>query len=149
MFYQLKGDMVLRVLERGQHRDVTIRQGEVRPGLLLGGEGPGSGDLLSTRAGFVWTVSSCELAILAPWCPLRLWARGQQRGGLGCWTPGWAGEARTLRAPRCLEGIAALSPPLQIFLLPAGVPHSPQRFADTVGLVIERRRLETELDGLR
>eukprot|EP00071_Canis_lupus_P008717 XP_005626121.2 3-hydroxyanthranilate 3,4-dioxygenase [Canis lupus familiaris] len=64
VFYQLEGDMVLRVLERGQHRDVTIRQGE-------------------------------------------------------------------------------------IFLLPAGVPHSPQRFADTVGLVIERRRLETELDGLR
>ncbi|XP_029793110.1 3-hydroxyanthranilate 3,4-dioxygenase isoform X1 [Suricata suricatta] len=64
VFYQLKGDMVLKVLERGKHRDVTIRQGE-------------------------------------------------------------------------------------IFLLPAGVPHSPQRFADTVGLVIERRRLKTELDGLR
>ncbi|XP_008252691.4 3-hydroxyanthranilate 3,4-dioxygenase isoform X2 [Oryctolagus cuniculus] len=64
VFYQLEGDMVLRVLERGQHRDVVIRQGE-------------------------------------------------------------------------------------IFLLPARVPHSPQRFANTVGLVIERRRLETELDGLR
>ncbi|XP_049640227.1 3-hydroxyanthranilate 3,4-dioxygenase [Suncus etruscus] len=64
VFYQLQGDMVLRVLERGQYRDVVIRQGE-------------------------------------------------------------------------------------IFLLPAGIPHSPQRFADTVGLVIERRRLETELDGLR
>uniref|UniRef100_A0A4X1SPG1 3-hydroxyanthranilate 3,4-dioxygenase n=1 Tax=Sus scrofa TaxID=9823 RepID=A0A4X1SPG1_PIG len=37
----------------------------------------------------------------------------------------------------------------EIFLLPAGVPHSPQRFANTVGLVIERRRLKTELDGLR
>ncbi|XP_047379508.1 3-hydroxyanthranilate 3,4-dioxygenase isoform X2 [Sciurus carolinensis] len=37
----------------------------------------------------------------------------------------------------------------EIFLLPAGVPHSPQRFANTMGLVIERRRLETELDGLR
>ncbi|XP_045045420.1 3-hydroxyanthranilate 3,4-dioxygenase isoform X2 [Desmodus rotundus] len=64
VFYQLDGDMVLRVLERGKHRDVVIRQGE-------------------------------------------------------------------------------------IFLLPARIPHSPQRFADTVGLVIERRRLETELDGLR
>lgn len=64
VFYQLQGDMVLKVLERGRHRDVVIRQGE-------------------------------------------------------------------------------------IFLLPAGIPHSPQRFADTVGLVIERRRLETELDGLR
>lgn len=39
--------------------------------------------------------------------------------------------------------------PLQIFLLPARVPHSPQRFANTVGLVIERKRLKTELDGLR
>ncbi|XP_027410926.1 3-hydroxyanthranilate 3,4-dioxygenase isoform X2 [Bos indicus x Bos taurus] len=64
VFYQLEGDMLLRVLERGKHRDVVIRQGE-------------------------------------------------------------------------------------IFLLPAGVPHSPQRFANTVGLVIERRRLKTELDGLR
>nr|XP_055099634.1 3-hydroxyanthranilate 3,4-dioxygenase isoform X1 [Symphalangus syndactylus] len=64
VFYQLEGDMVLRVLEQGKHRDVIIRQGE-------------------------------------------------------------------------------------IFLLPARVPHSPQRFANTVGLVVERRRLETELDGLR
>ncbi|XP_044519214.1 3-hydroxyanthranilate 3,4-dioxygenase [Gracilinanus agilis] len=37
----------------------------------------------------------------------------------------------------------------EIFLLPAGIPHSPQRFANTVGLVIERERLKTETDGLR
>ena len=36
----------------------------------------------------------------------------------------------------------------EIFLLPPGVPHSPQRFENTVGLVIERQRLEGELDGL-
>lgn len=36
----------------------------------------------------------------------------------------------------------------EIFLLPPKVPHSPQRFANTVGLVIERQRLEGELDGL-
>lgn len=35
-----------------------------------------------------------------------------------------------------------------IFLLPPRVPHSPQRPAHTVGLVIERRRLESEEDGL-
>ncbi|XP_006159975.1 3-hydroxyanthranilate 3,4-dioxygenase [Tupaia chinensis] len=64
VFYQLEGDMVLRILEHGKHRDVVIRQGE-------------------------------------------------------------------------------------IFLLPARVPHSPQRFASTVGLVVERRRLKSELDGLR
>lgn len=36
----------------------------------------------------------------------------------------------------------------EIFLLPPRVPHSPQRLPDTVGLVIERRRVEGELDGL-
>jgi len=37
----------------------------------------------------------------------------------------------------------------EVFLLPPRVPHSPQRFEDTVGLVIERRRLPSELDGLQ
>jgi len=36
-----------------------------------------------------------------------------------------------------------------ILLLPAGVPHSPQRTAGSVGLVIERRRRPDELDGLQ
>jgi 3-hydroxyanthranilate 3,4-dioxygenase len=36
-----------------------------------------------------------------------------------------------------------------VFLLPARVPHSPQRFANTVGLVIEKQRLPGQLDTLR
>lgn len=35
----------------------------------------------------------------------------------------------------------------EVFMLPAGMPHSPQRFADTVGLVVERQRKPDELDG--
>ena len=35
----------------------------------------------------------------------------------------------------------------EILLLPPKVPHSPQRFANTVCLVVERKRLEDELDG--
>lgn len=37
----------------------------------------------------------------------------------------------------------------EAFLLPARVPHSPQRFADTMGLVIERVRAAGEMDTLR
>lgn len=36
----------------------------------------------------------------------------------------------------------------EVFLLPPKVPHSPQRFEGTVGLVIERRRRDGERDGL-
>lgn len=35
----------------------------------------------------------------------------------------------------------------EILLLPPKVPHSPQRFENTVGLVVERQRLAEELDG--
>jgi 3-hydroxyanthranilate 3,4-dioxygenase len=35
----------------------------------------------------------------------------------------------------------------EIFLLPPRVPHSPQRFPQTVGLVVERPRTADELDG--
>lgn len=63
-FYQLEGDMVLKVIEDGEPRDITIREGE-------------------------------------------------------------------------------------IFLLPANVPHSPQRFANTVGMVVERNRRSDERDHLR
>ncbi|MDV3468381.1 3-hydroxyanthranilate 3,4-dioxygenase [Stenotrophomonas sp. C3(2023)] len=36
----------------------------------------------------------------------------------------------------------------EIFLLPGGVPHSPRRPAGGVGLVVERRRLPHERDGV-
>jgi 3-hydroxyanthranilate 3,4-dioxygenase len=35
----------------------------------------------------------------------------------------------------------------EMFLLPPKIPHSPQRPAGTVGLVLERRRTKAELDG--
>ena len=36
----------------------------------------------------------------------------------------------------------------ETFLLPPRVPHSPQRMPDSIGLVIERKRLPHEDDGL-
>jgi len=37
----------------------------------------------------------------------------------------------------------------ELYYLPPRVPHSPQRMADSIGLVIERRRLPGERDGLQ
>ena len=37
----------------------------------------------------------------------------------------------------------------EIFYLPPRVPHSPQRLGNGIGLVIERKRLPHELDGLQ
>eukprot|EP01100_Stratorugosa_tubuloviscum_P002246 TRINITY_DN1514_c0_g1_i1.p1 TRINITY_DN1514_c0_g1~~TRINITY_DN1514_c0_g1_i1.p1 ORF type:complete len:293 (-),score=125.97 TRINITY_DN1514_c0_g1_i1:95-973(-) len=37
----------------------------------------------------------------------------------------------------------------EIFLLRSHIPHSPQRQANTIGLVIERERQSSEIDGLR
>jgi len=37
----------------------------------------------------------------------------------------------------------------EILLLPPKVPHSPQRFDNTVGLVVERKRLPEELDAFQ
>ena len=36
----------------------------------------------------------------------------------------------------------------EVFYLPPRTPHSPQRMADSIGLVVERKRLPGEKDGL-
>ena len=37
----------------------------------------------------------------------------------------------------------------EIFLLPPNLPHSPQRFENTIGLVVERKRHADELDSFQ
>jgi 3-hydroxyanthranilate 3,4-dioxygenase len=71
LFYQLRGDMVLRVIERGRPRDIPIREGEI---LLLPGHvrhspqrpAPGSVGLVVERIrpadvkdGFEWYCPQC------------------------------------------------------------------------------------------
>lgn len=51
---------------------------------------------------------------------------------------------------KTMQDGAAVDIPIKagdIFLLPPRVPHSPQRFPDSVGLVVERQRAPHEADG--
>jgi 3-hydroxyanthranilate 3,4-dioxygenase len=53
---------------------------------------------------------------------------------------------------RVVEGGQVRDVPIragEILLLPPETPHSPQRPAGSVGLVVERRRRDGELDGLQ
>jgi 3-hydroxyanthranilate 3,4-dioxygenase len=53
---------------------------------------------------------------------------------------------------RTMQAASAVEVPIragEVLLLPPGVPHSPQRPANTVGLVIERARRAGELDGFQ
>jgi 3-hydroxyanthranilate 3,4-dioxygenase len=53
---------------------------------------------------------------------------------------------------RTMQAGSAVEVPIrtgEVLLLPPGVPHSPQRPANTVGLVIERARRAGELDGFQ
>lgn len=49
-------------------------------------------------------------------------------------------ERNTPKTVRIKEG--------EIFLLSSGIPHSPRRYKNTVGLVFERKRRPHEKDGL-
>lgn len=51
--------------------------------------------------------------------------------------------------PSTQEKARILIPEGHIFLLPCCIPHSPQRYAGSIGLVFERTRLRNEIDGLR
>ena len=68
---QLKGDMCLKIVEKGLHKDVPIKEGEVS-------------------------------------------------------VPTWSCY--------CLCAITSVLPP-QVYLHPSRIPHSPQRFENTIGLV--------------
>ena len=66
--------------------------------------------------------------------------------------PEWFYQLEGEMVLRIQEDAAARDIPIragEMFYLPPRVPHSPQRLPGSVGLVIERRRLAGELDGLQ
>lgn len=66
--------------------------------------------------------------------------------------PEWFHQLEGEMVLRIQENGAARDIPIkagETFLLPPRVPHSPQRMAGGIGLVIERKRLSHELDGLQ
>lgn len=65
--------------------------------------------------------------------------------------PEWFHQLEGEMVLRIQEDGAARDIPIragETFLLPPRVPHSPQRLAGSIGLVIERKRLPHEKDGL-
>ena len=65
--------------------------------------------------------------------------------------PEWFHQLEGEMVLRIQEDGAARDIPIragETFLLPPRVPHSPQRMAGSIGLVIERKRLPHEKDGL-
>jgi len=93
LFYQIKGDMRLDIIEGGKLRQIPIKEGEM---FLLPGRVPHSPQVKHQFSFGRWRLS-------AP-----------------------------LTYPSCVS-----------------CPATPQRFANTVGLVIERVRSDKEMDGLR
>jgi 3-hydroxyanthranilate 3,4-dioxygenase len=66
--------------------------------------------------------------------------------------PEWFHQLEGEMVLRVQEDGAARDIPIragETFLLPPRVPHSPQRMAGSVGLVVERKRLPHEKDGLQ
>ncbi|KAK2507673.1 hypothetical protein MC885_011711 [Smutsia gigantea] len=137
VFYQLEGDMVLQVLERGKQRDVTIHQGEVRLG-------PRGRRQRATRTGTQHALILAVVRLFLPSCvPAR--SRALPAPSSGPSSSGLPILSTASHSP-VAERWAGLGPGDQL-----GRPRTLQalRFANTVGVVIERRRLKTELDGLR
>ncbi|KZT54918.1 3-hydroxyanthranilic acid dioxygenase [Calocera cornea HHB12733] len=67
-------------------------------------------------------------------------------------TEEWFYQHRGSMLLRVIDGEAFRDIPIaegEMFLLPANTPHNPVRFADTVGVVIERKRPEKSIDRLR
>jgi len=64
--------------------------------------------------------------------------------------PEWFYQLEGEMVLKVMEGGAVRDIPIragEIFLLPPRIPHSPQRMPGSVGLVVERKRLELEVDG--
>ena len=104
----------------------------------------------------IGTCSSCRsgISVFIKTRISSLWSSADRTRGkiiTGTKAKSFSTSLRAICSSKIQEDGKAVDVPIregEMFLLPPGIPHNPIRGENTIGLVIERKRREGELDGL-